>query len=113
MDVAELVGDESDQELDYAAVAASLAILAGIAAADSACCATLGARSRAQNHREAANLVQRIPEGGTQAARHLRGLLNLKSSANYGAIAVGSAELKRALRQAGHLIEFAEQALLR
>ena len=36
MDVARLTADEKDPNLEYAAVAASVAILAGIAAADAA-----------------------------------------------------------------------------
>jgi hypothetical protein len=111
--VAELVGDESDPGLDYAASAASLAVLAGIAASDCACCATLGLRSRSQNHRDAAALLEEIPDGGSGAARQLRGLLDLKDTANYGIIAVGPAQLKRALRQARHLIEFGQRSLLR
>jgi hypothetical protein len=113
IDVAELVGDESDPGLDYAASAASLAVLAGIAASDCACCATLGLRSRSQNHRDAAALLEEIPDGGSGAARQLRGLLDLKDTANYGIIAVGPAQMKRALRQARHLIEFGQRSLLR
>ena len=50
LDVAELVG-EQDDELATPNVAASLAVLAGIAASDAVCCAVLGRRSRGQDHR--------------------------------------------------------------
>lgn len=113
IDVAELVGDEHDPDLDYSAAAASLAVLAGIAASDSACCASFGVRSRGQSHRDAAVLLEQIPEGGKVAARHLRGLLDLKDSANYGMIAVGPSQLKRALLQAQQLIDFGQNTLLR
>jgi hypothetical protein len=111
--VAELIADEEDPDLDYSAAAASLAVLAGIAASDCACCASIGKRSRSQNHRDAAALLEQIPDGGKTAARQLRGLLDLKDSANYGMISVESTRLKRAMRQARHLIEFAQDRLLR
>jgi hypothetical protein len=38
LEVAELAADVSDPSLEYGSVAASVAILAGIAAADAACC---------------------------------------------------------------------------
>jgi hypothetical protein len=50
-DAAELIAtDVSDDEAN-ASVAASLAVLAGIAASDAACCARLGRRSRSQDRR--------------------------------------------------------------
>lgn len=113
IDVAELVGDENDPDLDYSAAAASLAVLAGVAASDCACCASLGERSRGQSHRDAAALLEQIPDGGKEAARHLRGLLDLKDSANYGMISVGPTQLKRALRQARRLVDFGQENLLR
>jgi hypothetical protein len=52
LDVAELVAGESGEEdLEYSSAAAALAVLAGIAASDAACCAALGRRARGQDHR--------------------------------------------------------------
>lgn len=63
LEVAELVAAEDD-ELANDNVAAALAVLAGIAAADAACCGTLGRRSRGQDHRQAIQLVaQAGPDG--------------------------------------------------
>lgn len=81
-------------------VAASLAVLAGIAASDAACCKALGERSRSENHHDAETLLDQIAPCGKQAAKRLRQLLDLKDAAHYGFISVTSAELKRALRQA-------------
>lgn len=53
LEVAELAADVSDPSLEYGSVAASVAILAGIAAADAACCKELGKRSRSDNHHDA------------------------------------------------------------
>jgi hypothetical protein len=55
LDVAALIA-ESGQDLEYSSAAAALAVLAGIAASDSACCQVLGRRSRGQDHRQAAHL---------------------------------------------------------
>jgi hypothetical protein len=41
---------ESEDEEAFRSVAASLAVLAGIAAADAACCVALGRRSRGSDH---------------------------------------------------------------
>lgn len=113
LEVANLVGDTEDAGLEYAGVAASVAILGGIAAADAACCAALKRRSRSENHQDAAKLLAEITPGGKKAATTMRQLVSLKDTAHYGFLAVTRQELKRALRQATHLTEFAEQVVLR
>lgn len=50
LDAADLIATDIDADEANASVAASLAVLAGIAAADAACCARLGRRSRSQDH---------------------------------------------------------------
>ena len=111
LDVAQLVADEGD-DIEYANVAAALAVLAGIAASDAACCKALGQRSRGQNHHEAALLLEQIT-GGQSAARTLRRLLSVKDEAHYGLFDIGGRDLKAALRQATQLVEFASRALRR
>ena len=113
LEVAELTADVNDLSLEYASVAASVAILAGIAAVDAACCQELGKRSRSDDHHHAETLIQQITPGGKQAASQLRLLLNLKDTAHYGFISITAPELKRSLRQARHLAEFAETILQR
>jgi hypothetical protein len=61
------VGD--DPLLDLPGVAAALAVLAGAAAADAACCAALGERSRGQAHQEAIALVRTVRPHGVQRPR--------------------------------------------
>jgi hypothetical protein len=112
LEVAQLVTEEGE-ELGYASVSAALAVLAGIAASDAACCAELGRRSRGQDHHEAIALVQRIEPGGDKAATSLRRLLSLKDEAHYGLFDVGGGRLKSALRQASDLVEFAQGILRR
>src|SRR5580698_5396825 len=83
LDVAELVASEGD-DLEYSSVAAALAVLAGIAGSDAACCKALGRRSRGQDHRAAIELVEQIEPGGKDASKALRRLLALKDEAHYG-----------------------------
>ncbi len=54
LDVARLVLDETNHD-EYLNVAAGLAILAGIAASDSICCARLRKHHRGDDHRRAAD----------------------------------------------------------
>lgn len=113
LEVAELAADVNDQSLEYGSVAASVAILAGIAAADAACCQALGRRSRSDDHHDAEALLEDITPGGKRAASQLRQLINVKDAAHYGFISVTAPQLKRSLRQAQSLVEFAEEVLLR
>ena len=86
---AELVlelGEETG--LDLPAVAAALSVLAGIAAADAACCRALGERSRGQDHRQAEQLVATVLPHGPQMAKDLK--------------AVAGAQGQRALRRDQH-----------
>ena len=111
-EVAELVAGEGD-EVEYASQAAALAVLAGIAASDAACCKSLGRRSRGQDHRAAITLVEQVTPGGRRAAQSLNRLLSLKDEAQYGLFDVGGQDLKSALRQASELVGFAEETLRR
>jgi hypothetical protein len=111
-DVAELTASQGD-DIEYASVAASLAVLAGIAAADAACCKALGRRARGQDHREAAALLATVEPGGKEAAASLGRLLSLKDEAQYGLLDIGGNDLKTALRQASGLVEFAETIVTR
>ncbi|PZF83611.1 hypothetical protein [Jiangella anatolica] len=110
LEVADLVG-EQDDELATPNVAASLAVLAGIAASDAVCCAALGRRSRGQDHRQAADLLGQVAGIGEAMARDLRRLLSVKDDAHYGVLTVSHQRVTAALRQARHLVEAAEELL--
>lgn len=113
MEVALLVAEEPDSELSYSSTAASLAVLAGIAATDAACCAAQGARFRGQDHRQAATLVESVLPDGREAAKSLRALLALKDEAQYGLVDVSRSRLKRAIRNADDLIAFGRRVVNR
>jgi hypothetical protein len=106
-----MAADDGDPPLEYAAVAASIAVLAGIAAADAACCQALGRRSRSDNHHDAEQLLVEVAPGGKKAASNFRKLIDLKDTAHYGFITPSAPELKRSLRQAEQLVSFAEKVV--
>jgi hypothetical protein len=112
-EVAEMVETEADTLESAATVAASLAVLAGIAASDAACCAVLGRRSRAQDHKDAVQLIRQIVPRGKSVASNLDRLLDLKDGAQYGVIYVSGADLKSAMRNAKALVEFATSVVRR
>lgn len=105
--------DPGDHSYVYASAAASLAVLAGIAASDSACCMALGECSRADGHDEAAQLIRTITPGGDDAAKDLAVLIGLKDRAQYGAMALGGQDLKRLMRRAESLLDFADRVIRR
>jgi hypothetical protein len=110
LDAAELIATDIDADEANASVAASLAVLAGIAASDAACCIRLGRRSRSQDHHDAERLLAEIVPGGRDAAKELRRLLDLKDAAHYGVMHVSASELRSALRRARSLLRFASDA---
>ncbi|HMI81550.1 MAG TPA: hypothetical protein VK480_07165 [Solirubrobacterales bacterium] len=112
LEVAEMTAGEAG-DVEYASAAAALAVLAGIAASDAACCAALGRRSRGQDHRQAAGLVEQVEPGGAEAGKALRRLLGLKDEAHYGLFDVSGQDLQAALRQAKALVEFAARIIRR
>jgi len=124
LEVARLVAAEPggpEPSLDYEQVAAALAVLAGVAAADALCCASLGQRSRGQDHRSAQSLLRTVrvgPGTGTQQmanaerlAKALGKLLDLKDTAHYGTMWVSSEEVAQASKAADQLISAARSAL--
>jgi hypothetical protein len=112
LEVAELVAGEAG-DVEYASAAAALAVLAGMAASDAACCVALGRRSRGQDHLQAIELVEQVAPGGAQAAKAVRRLLSLKDEAHYGLFDVGGRDLQAALRQAKTLVDFAGAVIQR
>lgn len=106
LDVAELVVGEDDA-LATPGVAASLAVLAGIAASDAACCASLGRRPRGQDHKQAVELLSQVEPQGRELARALSRLLDIKDGAHYGMVYVGGQRAAAAVRQARILVDAA------
>jgi hypothetical protein len=108
LEVAGLVLDECDRD-EYLNVSAGLAVLAGIAASDTICCARLRARHRGDDHRGAADLLRRASPDGADLAVTLLRLLDLKDAAHYGVLVVAAGKARDALRWATRLVERAAE----
>ena len=106
--VADLVLDQPDDpNLALTSVAASLTVLAGIAAADAATCVAIGRRSRGQNHADAVSLVKTITPGGEAMAKDLDRLIDLKDDAQYGMILISHERAKSSVTWARRLVDAA------
>jgi hypothetical protein len=107
---AELIVDDDGDDATPS-VAASLAVLAGIAAADAACCARLASRARGQSHAEAVELLGTVVPRGPEMAKDLRRLLNRKDDSHYGLAFVSAGEAGRMVGWAKRLVEQARRAV--
>lgn len=110
VEAAQLVADESPQE-SYPGVAAALAVLAGIAASDAACCARLGVRARGDSHNEAVLLLATISPHGTDMAKDLQRLLKRKDDSHYGFAFVSAADAHRMVVWARRIVSSAKVAV--
>ena len=99
-DVLALAGEADD----IADAFVTLAVHAGIAAADVICCVRLGRHAWGKNHNDAVDLLARADPA---ASRHLRALLHLKTRAGYSATPVSGQDRVRAERAMDALVEFA------
>ncbi|NMR20224.1 hypothetical protein [Cellulomonas fimi] len=106
-EVAHLADDEDG---GYSQVVASLAVLAGIAAADAICGHVLGECSRGQDHRQAVAMVRQV-KGADDVAAALGRLLDVKDGAHYGTTALTAKVVTVALRSSATTLERMEQIL--
>lgn len=107
VEVATLVLDDGE----FYGVAASLAVLAGIAAADAACCARLGEHHRGQDHKGAVALLRTVEPGGQQLSNDLKRRLDRKDDAHYGFLSVSSTEERDMVEWARRMVERARLTL--
>jgi hypothetical protein len=103
----------SDDTPENRKAAVSSAVLAGIAAADAACCGALARASRGDDHRAAERLLAQVSPGGKDAATQLGRLLGVKAESQYGFKSLSADKRTAALRRARRLIDFAEEVLAR
>lgn len=104
--VARLVVDEQEYP-----VAAALAVLAGIAASDAACCARLGKRHRGPDHRGAEELVATVEPGGPEMAKDLKRLLQRKDDTHYAPRSVSRNDAQKLVDWARRLTRLATTAV--
>lgn len=100
-----------DNDTATPGVAAALAVLAGIAASDAACCAKLGRRPRGQDHGEAPKLLRTVAPHGEAMAKDLGRLLAAKDESHYGVTLVDRAKARRLVGYARRMIELAGDVL--
>jgi hypothetical protein len=112
LETAGSVLEERDRD-EYLNVAAGLAVLAGIAASDAICCVRLGYRHRGDDHRGAAEVLQRATPDGAELARTLLRLLDLKDAAHYGVMVVAARKARDALRWSARIVEKAQREIER
>jgi hypothetical protein len=104
VDVADLVLGERDRA-EMPAVAAGLAVLAGIAASDAICAVRLQMIHRGQDHRGAVELLEQATPDGGKLASTLRRLLDVKDAAHYGAVVMAHQRARDSVKWAQLLVE--------
>lgn len=93
-----LLADEAD---DVSDAFVTLAVHAGIAAADVICCVRLGYYARGDNHNEAVDLLK---DADAASANSLRVLLGMKTTAGYSYAPVNAQDRVRAQRAMDALV---------
>ncbi len=105
LEVADLVLTEDRRE---AHVAAALAVLAGIAAADAVCGLSLGKWSRGQDHHQAVDLLAEVALRDDTLPSKLRRLLADKDAAHYSSTLITLDKARAMVRQAAALLAEAD-----
>lgn len=106
LEVADLLAGETGESIN---VCVGVAVLAGIAAADTICAVSLGERYSGPDHLSAAVLLARVDQS---LSRRLKRLIQLKSESQYGAGLLSAHDRDVALREAAALIEEAERRMI-
>lgn len=103
---AKLVKDFGPDEdlVDVANTIGSLAVLAGIAAADAIAGAALGVRSASQNHGDAVTLLKSV-NGAAKLAPHLARLVDSKTEVQYAPALLTTARAESLLTAAQRLVD--------
>jgi HEPN domain-containing protein len=106
-----LAAAEDSLGTGYTLAATSLAVHAGISACDAICGARTGQRSAGEDHQNATVLLGQAGREGSEAARVMTRLLPLKNRAEYEPEDVPKASARRAVEQAGKLVEIARRVV--
>jgi hypothetical protein len=110
---AEIITEFADEIGDEAVstVVSSLAVLAGIAAADAICGVTLKQRSSSDDHAEAVRMLATVSPRGNDYARDLRRLVAAKSGVQYSPRLVSPAVARDLTKYARRLVDGMEREL--
>lgn len=107
-----IVGLGSDAGIEHTSnLIGSLAVLAGIAAADAICGHALGERAAGENHSDAVALLRRGSAVGDRSAAQLKRLLDVKTTTQYSRILIGDGKAAQLLEIARSLVDGMENRL--
>jgi hypothetical protein len=108
LEAAQMILKEHDRDA-YLSVATGNAVLAGIAASDSICCARLGEMHRGSNHSGAADLLETAAADGPKLGLVLVRLLDAKDEAHYGVVLSSSRKARDSVKWAALLVTRARE----
>jgi hypothetical protein len=111
VEVADMVITGTDDDVATPGVAAALAVLAGIAASDAACCGQLRVRPRGQDHKQAVPLLATVLPHGPQMSRDLERLLRRKDDAHYGLLFIGKGDAEKMVAWAKRIADTARRVV--
>jgi hypothetical protein len=106
-----LLAASSELDASRAIAATSLAIHAGINAADAVTGIRLGQRAAGQDHDEALVLLRTAGPDGTAVARDLARLLPMKTRAEYEPDDIPQSDASKAVERARRIVEVARRLL--
>ena len=89
---------------DFNDAALSLAVLAGINAADALCLSRLGRHAHTRSHHDAISYLRECGPAGDNVARQLQRLLDNKSKAQYSIYRCTPTEARDAYRRAERIV---------
>jgi hypothetical protein len=105
------VAATSELEAERGIAATSLAIHAGISAADAVCGARLGRRAAGQHHDEVLNLLRQAGEDGDELEKHLRRLLPMKTKVEYESDDIPQSTASKAVERAQKCVDIARRVV--
>ncbi|MFH2071480.1 MAG: HEPN domain-containing protein [Actinomycetota bacterium] len=106
-----LMAATAELEAGRSIAATSLAIHAGINAADAVCGARLAERAAGQAHREIIKLLGRAGDDGSELAKDLRRLLPLKTTAEYDPDDIPLSKASTAVERARRCVNVARRVV--
>jgi hypothetical protein len=111
VEVADVVITGTEHDVATPGVAGALAVLAGIAASDAACCAKLKMRPHGQDHKEAVPMLAAVHPYGPQMSKDLARLLRRKDDAHYGLHLIGKGDAEKMVEWAKRIVGNARKVL--
>jgi uncharacterized protein (UPF0332 family) len=106
-----LLAATAELEAERSIAASSLAVHAGINAADAVCGARLKKRAAGQDHRETIVLLGQAGDDGSQLAKDLQRLLPMRTTAEYEPDDIPVSKASTAVQRAKRCVDVARRAV--